>query len=63
MIEGTLGFVVNNRYLGPAFRGLAGKKLFFAISSVWGKSIIHMRYVGGFEGESLIFHCRLPRFT
>ncbi|ODM91118.1 Protein gustavus [Orchesella cincta] len=36
MDEGTLAFVVNGQYLGPAFRGLKGKKLYPIVSTVWG---------------------------
>ena len=56
MDEGTLGFVVRKRYLGVAFRGLQGLRLFAAVSSVWGQGILHMRYVGGSHGESLSYY-------
>ena len=35
MDEGVLGFVVDGKYLGPAFRGLRGKKLHLMVSAVW----------------------------
>ena len=36
MDEGTLGFIVDNVYLGVAFNDLKGKKLYPIISTVWG---------------------------
>jgi len=36
MDEGVMGFVVEGKYLGPAVRGLRGKKLFIMVSAVWG---------------------------
>jgi len=53
MDEGTLGFVVDNRFLGPAFTGLKGKKLHLIISAVWGNCEITMKYRGGLEPEPL----------
>ena len=59
MDEGTLGYVVDGRYLGPAFRGLKGKKLHLMVSAVWGHCEITMKYLGGMDRKSthiLIFN-------
>lgn len=53
MDEGTLGYVVDGRYLGPAFRGLRGKKLYLMVSAVWGHCEITMKYIGGMDPEPL----------
>ncbi|CAB4057455.1 SPSB1_4 [Lepeophtheirus salmonis] len=53
MDEGTLGFVVDGNYLGPAFRGLRGKKLYLMVSAVWGHCEITMKYIGGMDPEPL----------
>ncbi|KAG1960495.1 SPRY domain-containing SOCS box protein 2 [Pimephales promelas] len=45
---GTLGYVVDNCYLGVAFRDLPkGAELFPAVSCVWGGAQICIRYLGG----------------
>lgn len=51
MDEGTLAFVVDGQYLGVAFRGLKGKKLYPIVSAVWGHCEITMKYVGGLDRE------------
>jgi SPRY domain-containing SOCS box protein 1/4 len=53
MDEGTLAFVSEGRYLGVAFRGLKGKKLYPLVSSVWGHCEITMRYLGGLDPEPI----------
>eukprot|EP00096_Caligus_rogercresseyi_P011530 TRINITY_DN454_c0_g1_i1.p1 TRINITY_DN454_c0_g1~~TRINITY_DN454_c0_g1_i1.p1 ORF type:complete len:538 (+),score=197.55 TRINITY_DN454_c0_g1_i1:275-1888(+) len=53
MDEGTLGYVVDGAYLGPAFRGLRGKKLYLMVSAVWGHCEITMKYIGGMDPEPL----------
>ncbi|XP_074595091.1 protein gustavus-like [Brevipalpus obovatus] len=53
MDEGTLAFMVENRYLGVAFRGLRGKKLYPIVSAVWGHCEITMKYHGGLDPEPL----------
>ncbi|XP_066941873.1 protein gustavus isoform X2 [Macrobrachium rosenbergii] len=53
MDEGTLAFVVEGQYLGVAFRGLKGKKLFPIVSAVWGHCEITIRYIGGLDPEPL----------
>lgn len=53
MDEGTLSFVVDNQYLGVAFRGLKGKKLHPIVSAVWGHCEITMKYIGGLDPEPL----------
>lgn len=49
MDEGTLAFVVEGQYLGIAFRGLKGRKLFPIVSAVWGHCEITMKYIGGLD--------------
>jgi len=49
MDEGTLSFVVDGQYLGIAFHGLKGKKLYPIVSAVWGHCEITMRYLGGLD--------------
>ena len=49
MDEGTLAFVVDGQYLGVAFRGLKGKKLYPIVSAVWGHCEITMKYIGGLD--------------
>ena len=53
MDEGILGYVVDGQYLGPAFRGLRGKKLHIMISAVWGHCEITMKYLGGLDRKCL----------
>lgn len=53
MDEGSLAFVVDGQYLGIAFRGLRGKKLYPIVSAVWGHCEITMRYLGGLDPEPL----------
>jgi hypothetical protein len=52
MDEGVLGFIVDGKYLGPAFRGLRGKKLFVIVSAVWGHCEISMKYIGGLDRKN-----------
>jgi SPRY domain-containing SOCS box protein 1/4 len=49
MDEGTMGYVVDNQYLGPALRGLNGKKLYITVSAVWGHCEITSKYIGGLD--------------
>lgn len=49
MDEGTLAFVVEGQYLGVAFRGLKGRKLYPIVSAVWGHCEITMKYIGGLD--------------
>lgn len=56
MDEGTLSFVVDGQYLGVAFRGLKGRKLFPIVSAVWGHCEITMKYIGGLDREYFIIH-------
>jgi SPRY domain-containing SOCS box protein 1/4 len=60
MDEGTLAFVVDGQYLGIAFRGMKGKKLYPIVSAVWGHCEITMKYIGGLDPEPLplMFLCR-----
>ena len=57
MDEGVLGFVVDGKYLGPAFRNLRGKKLHLMVSAVWGHCEITMKYLGGLD-RKFIINCR-----
>jgi SPRY domain-containing SOCS box protein 1/4 len=50
MDEGTLSFLIDNQYLGVAFRGLKGHKVYPIVSAVWGHCEITMRYVNGLDG-------------
>lgn len=56
MDEGTLSFIVDGQYLGVAFRGLKGKKLYPIVSAVWGHCEISMKYIGGLDREYLYGH-------
>jgi hypothetical protein len=49
MDVGTLSFVVDGQYLGVAFRGLKGRKLYPIVSAVWGHCEITMKYIGGLD--------------
>jgi len=51
MDEGTLAFVVDGQYLGVAFSGLKGKKMYPVVSAVWGHCEITMKYYGGLDPE------------
>jgi len=56
MDEGTLAFVVDGQYLGVAFRGLKGKKLYPIVSSVWGHCEITIKYIGGLDRKFFLFY-------
>lgn len=56
MDEGTLSFIVDGQYLGVAFRGLKGKKLYPIVSAVWGHCEISMKYIGGLDRKCSSFH-------
>lgn len=49
MDEGTLSFMVDGQYLGVAFRGLKGKRLYPIVSAVWGHCEVSIRYVNGLD--------------
>ncbi|XP_033109296.1 protein gustavus-like [Anneissia japonica] len=53
MDEGTLSFIVNGQFVGIAFRGLKGKKLYPMVSAVWGHCEITLKYLGGLEPSPL----------
>nr|XP_033711238.1 SPRY domain-containing SOCS box protein 4 isoform X1 [Tursiops truncatus] len=53
MDEGTLSFVVDGQYLGVAFRGLKGKKLYPVVSAVWGHCEVTMRYINGLDPHAI----------
>lgn len=57
MDEGTLSFIVEGQFLGVAFRGLKGKKLYPIVSAVWGHCEITMRYIGGLDRK---YYTQLP---
>ena len=63
MDEGVLGFVVNGKYLGPAFRGLRGKKLYLMVSAVWGHCEITMKYLGGLDRKCPYFRVFFVNFS
>jgi len=60
MDVGTLGFAADGKFLGIAFSGLRGKKLFPAVSCVWGHCEVTLRYIGGLDPDpmSLADCCR-----
>ncbi|KAM9812311.1 SPRY domain-containing SOCS box protein 1-like isoform X2 [Syngnathus typhle] len=49
MDEGSLSFMVDGQYLGVAFRGLKGKRLYPIVSAVWGHCEVTIRYVNGLD--------------
>ncbi|XP_041701274.1 SPRY domain-containing SOCS box protein 1 [Coregonus clupeaformis] len=53
MDEGTLSYIVDGQYLGVAFRGLKGRKLYPVVSAVWGHCEIRIRYINGLDPEPL----------
>jgi SPRY domain-containing SOCS box protein 1/4 len=53
MDEGSLSFQADGQYLGVAYHGLKGKKLYPLVSAVWGHCEITMRYLGGLDPEPL----------
>lgn len=59
MDEGTLSFIVDGQYLGVAFRGLKGKKLYPIVSAVWGHCEISMKYIGGLDRKYCSIDCQL----
>ena len=59
MDEGVLGFVVDGKYLGPAFRNLRGKKLHLMVSAVWGHCEITMKYLGGLDRKFEFLHTKI----
>ncbi|KAJ8257152.1 hypothetical protein COCON_G00193040 [Conger conger] len=52
MDEGTLSFMVDGQYLGVAFRGLKGRRLYPIVSAVWGHCEITMQYINGLDRKS-----------
>ena len=57
MDEGTLSFLVDGQYLGPAFQGLRGKKLHPIVSTVWGHAEITMKYLNGLDCMFFFYSC------
>lgn len=53
MDEGTLSFMADGQYLGVAFRGLKGKKVYPIVSAVWGHCEITMKYINGLDSNPL----------
>ncbi|XP_076842380.1 SPRY domain-containing SOCS box protein 2-like [Brachyhypopomus gauderio] len=50
---GTLGYVIDDCFLGHAFKDLpSGAELFLAVSCVWGGATIHLRYLNGMKREA-----------
>lgn len=60
MDEGYLAFATADKFLGVAFRGLKGKKLYPIVSAVWGHCEVTMKYMGSLEPEpkALLEICR-----
>ncbi len=53
MDEGTLSFMADGQFLGVAFRGLKGKKVYPIVSAVWGHCEITMKYKNGLDPNPL----------
>lgn len=53
MDEGTLSYLADGQFLGVAFRGLKGKKVYPIVSAVWGHCEITMRYINGLDPNPL----------
>ncbi|XP_062337792.1 SPRY domain-containing SOCS box protein 4-like [Osmerus eperlanus] len=53
MDEGTLSFLADGHFLGVAFSGLRGRKLYPVVSAVWGHCEISMCYINGLDPEPL----------
>jgi SPRY domain-containing SOCS box protein 1/4 len=53
MDEGTLSFMADGQFLGVAFRGLKGKRLYPIVSAVWGHCEITMKYLNGLDPNPL----------
>lgn len=62
MDEGTLSFMVDGQYLGVAFRGLKGRKLYPIVSAVWGHCEVSIRYVNGLDRKSHV-HAHARTYT
>jgi hypothetical protein len=60
MDEGYMAYATESQFLGVAFRGLKGKKLYPIVSSVWGHCEVTMAYIGGLDPEprQLMDTCR-----
>ena len=54
---GTLAFIVDNEYLGVAFKNIHGKRLFPIVNVVFGRAEVTCQYLGGIP-PSLLFSCR-----
>lgn len=54
MDAGTLGFMVDQVYLGVAFTGLQGKSVYPVISTVWGNGEIGIKYESSLEPNPLL---------
>lgn len=61
MDKGTLGFIVDNQYLGDAFQGPNGQKLYPIVSTARSNCDITLKYIGGLDFVSLTLQdmCRL----
>lgn len=57
MDEGTMSFAADGQYLGVAFRGLKGRKLYPIVSAVWGHCEVTMRYIGGLDRKYICSFC------
>lgn len=53
MDEGTLSYLADGQFLGVAFRGLKGKKVYPIVSAVWGHCEITMKYINGLDPNPL----------
>lgn len=55
MDEGKMSFATDTSFLGTAFCGLKGKKLYPAVSAVWGHCEVTIRYIGGLDRKLQLF--------
>lgn len=53
MDEGTLSYLADGQFLGVAFRGLKGKKVYPIVSAVWGHCEITMKYLNSLDPNPL----------
>lgn len=51
MDEGQLSFATDSMFLGIAFCGLKGRKVYPIISAVWGHCEVSLKYIGGLDPE------------
>lgn len=55
MDEGYMAYATDDEFLGVAFRGLKGKKLYPIVSAVWGHCEVTMKYMGSLKRKCYRF--------